>query len=536
MRVTMEMLLSLLGILAAVAILARRLEVAPSILMVAAGLGLALVPGLPRLALTPELVLFGILPPLIYSAGVAMSWREFRFNLRAIILLAFGGVIFSAFAIAAAAHWLLGMPFAVAFVLGAIVAPPDTVAPLSIARKLGIPRRLLVVLEGEGLANDATALILYRFAVVAVSTGVFDLGEAVSTFALIVVGEIAYGIAIGWMSLRLRRWVRDPRVEITLSLMTPYLAFWLPARLGGSGVLATMAAGLFVSWNGPLLIPAATRLQGIFFWDLAVYLLEGLIFLVMGLQARTILDRTDAPEALDLGLITLMVVAVAIVSRFVWVFPALYLPRWLSPSLARRDPSPPWQWSFILGFVGVRGVVSLAAALAIPLTTATGTAFPYRDLILAVTFGTIVLTIVGQGALLPSVVRWLGLANATAMERRREHDAEVAARRRALEVAQRRLDELATQGGVSQDVLDAVRLRHEYRAGRLPANGPDDGERLAVSAELRTELIGIEREFIYGLLRHGEITDEGRRRIERELDLEEASIACKREGGVDLPI
>src|SRR3984957_10026898 len=213
----------------------------------------------------------GILPPLIYSAGVAMSWREFRFNLRLISLLVFGAVVFTTCAVAAVAHWLLGMRWAIGFLLGAIVSPPDAVAPLAIVRRLGVPRRLVVVLEGEGLANDATALILYRFAVAAVSTGLFSFTDAAGTFVLIVAGEIAYGIAVGWLSLRLRRWARDPRVEITLSLLTPYLAFLIPQELGGSGVLATVATGLFVSWNGPLLIPAATRLQGIFFWDLLVY-------------------------------------------------------------------------------------------------------------------------------------------------------------------------------------------------------------------------------------------------------------------------
>jgi len=185
--------------------------------------------------------------------------------------------------VAAVAHWLIGMPLAVGFVLGAIVAPPDVVAPLAIVRRLGVPRRLSVILEGEGLANDATALILYRFAVAAAATGLFSFGQAAGTFVLIAAGEIAYGIGVGWISLRLRRWARDPRVEITLSLLTPYVAFLLPQQLGGSGVLATVAAGLFVSWNGPLLIPAATRLQGIFFWDLLVYLLEGFVFLVTGM-------------------------------------------------------------------------------------------------------------------------------------------------------------------------------------------------------------------------------------------------------------
>ncbi len=207
-------------------------------------------------------MLLVILPPLIYSAGVAMSWREFRFNLRPITLLAFGCVVFTTCAVAAAAHYLLGFHWAVGFVLGAIVAPPDVVAPLAIARRLGLPRRLVVVLEGEGLANDATALILYRFAVAAVTTGMFSFGKASGTFALIVVGEIAFGIGVGWLSLRLRRWARDPRVEITLSLMTPYLAFWVPEHLGGSGVLATVACGLYVSWNGPRLIPSADAAAG----------------------------------------------------------------------------------------------------------------------------------------------------------------------------------------------------------------------------------------------------------------------------------
>jgi monovalent cation/hydrogen antiporter len=221
MTATIQTLLLLLAVLVVVAVAARRLNTAPSILLVIAGLGLALTPGLPRIELAPELVLLGILPPLIYSAGVAMSWREFRFNLRPITLLAFGCVVFTTCAVALAVHGLLGMPLAVGFVLGAIVAPPDVVAPLAIARRLGLPRRIVVVLEGEGLANDATALILYRFAVAAVSTGVFSFGQAAGTFALIVVGEIGFGIGIGWLSLRLRRWARDPRVEITLSLASP---------------------------------------------------------------------------------------------------------------------------------------------------------------------------------------------------------------------------------------------------------------------------------------------------------------------------
>jgi CPA1 family monovalent cation:H+ antiporter len=491
---------------------------------------------LPRIELAPELVLLGILPPLIYSAGVAMSWREFRFNLRPIALFAFGCVVFTTCAVAAAAHWLLGMPLAVGFVLGAIVSPPDAVAPLAIVRRLGVPRRLVVILEGEGLANDATALILYRFAVAAASTGLFSFDKAASDFALIVVGEIGWGLAIGWASLRLRRWAGDPRVEITLSLMTPYVAFLVPQHLGGSGVLATVAAGLFVSWNGPLLIPAATRLQGIFFWDLVVYLLEGFVFLVTGMQTRTLFLHMHEVPWQHIAYAILLTVAVVIATRFIWVYPAALLPRWLSRSLARRDPLPPWPWLFFLGFVGVRGVVSLAAALAIPLFTAAGEPFPDRDLILFVTFGVIVITLIGQGLALPTLVRWLGLAQHAADEQQREHQAELAARAGALNVAYSRLEQFAEDGRISPEALKVLRARHDYRAGRLPQTSPDGIEAAAVATDVRMELIAAERQYIYRQLQAGQITDEARRRIERELDLEEASVACKREGGEEPPL
>src|SRR6266540_2220788 len=286
---TVQILVLLLAVVAAVAVLAVRLKIPPAILLVITGVALALVPGLPAIELEPELVLLLVLPPVIYASAVAMSWREFRFNLRPITLLAVGCVVFTTVATAAAAHWLLGLAWPVGFVLGAIVSPPDAVAPLSIARRLQLPRRILVVLEGEGLANDATALVLYRFAVTAVSVGAFSFGEAVGMFAAVVAGEILWGIGVGWLMLRLRRWVGEPRIELTLALITPFLAYWPPQHLGGSGVLATVTAGLYISWNGLRLISAATRLQGIFFWDFLIYLIEGIVFLITGLQARTLM-------------------------------------------------------------------------------------------------------------------------------------------------------------------------------------------------------------------------------------------------------
>jgi Na+/H+ antiporter len=520
-----QIFLILLAVLAGTALVARRFNVAPAILLLLAGIALAFVPGMPSLELPPELVLLVVLPPLIYSASVAMSWREFRYNLRPIILLAVGCVIFTAFAVAAATHYLIGLPWGIGFLLGAIVAPPDAVAPLAIARKLGLPRRILVVLEGEGLANDATALILYRFAVAAVSTGMFSLPKAAGEFVGIVAGEMLFGVAVGWLSLRARHRARDPQIEITLSLITPYVAYWVPEHFGGSGVIATIACGLYMSWNGPLLISSATRLQGIFFWDLVIFLIEGLLFLLTGFQMRLLFEKSKAFPLHDIVFATALVTVMIIVARFAWAFPATYLPR-LIKRVRERDPSPPWQWVFILSFTGVRGAVSLAAALALPFALPNGEAFPYRDLILFVSFGVIFITLVGLGLGLPPVVRWLGVAQAGRAEHLAEHESEIAARREALGVALKSLDAITDDRELSDEVVKLLRARHEIRANQLPDSlDPDAHDVSAAGTALTRELIAAERKFIHVLLRDGRITDETRRRIERDLDLEEASLA-----------
>ncbi len=526
MEAIFQIFLILLAVLAGTALVARRINVAPAILLLLAGIALAFAPRMPSLELPPELVLLVVLPPLIYSASVAMSWREFKSNLRPIIMLAVGCVIFTACAVAAATHYLIGLPWNIGFLLGAIVAPPDVVAPLAIARRLGLPRRILVVLEGEGLANDATALILYRFAVVAISTGMFSLPQAAGEFVAIIAGEVLFGAAVGWLSLRARHWVRDPQIEITLSLITPYIAYWLPEHFGGSGVIATVACGLYISWNGPLLISAATRLQGIFFWDLVIYLIEGLLFLLTGFQMRLLFEKSKAFPLHDILFATVLVAAIVVIARFAWVYPATYLPRLLSKRLRARDPMPSWRAVFVVAFTGVRGAVSLAAALALPLALPGGEDFPYRDLILFVSFGVIFITLVGFGLGLPPVVRWLGVAQAGRDEHFAEHESEIAARREALGAALASLDAMTDDRELSDEVVKLLRARHEIRANQLPASlDPDRHDVAADSTDLTRELISAERKFIHVLLRDGKITDEIRRRIERDLDLEEASLA-----------
>jgi CPA1 family monovalent cation:H+ antiporter len=350
-------------------------------------------------------------------------------------------------------------------------------------------------------------------------------------FAAIVAGEILWGIGVGWLMLRLRRWVDDPRIEITLSILTPFLAYWPPEHLGGSGVLATVTAGLYISWNGLRLISAETRLQGVFFWDFLIYLIEGMVFLITGLQARTLIARIGHYSISELAISAVVVSAVVIVARFVWMYPATYLPRWLFPAIRRKDPSPPWQAPFALAFTGVRGIVSLSAALAIPFTTANGQPFPDRDLILFLTFSVILVTLVGQGLMLPSVIRALGLANAGRRERHADRVEEYKARRQAIEAAIERLDQLTAERHFSEDVVRPLRARHHDRLKQIENRSDgDDGHRKLTELrdEIELDLIAAERQQINELFRMGKLKDEARRRIERDLDLREAHLISQR--------
>lgn len=396
--------IGLLALVAAATLLGRRWKVPSSILLVVAGVLLSFVPGLPEFRLQPDIVLLLVLPPLIYSAGVATSWPDFRGNIRAITFLAVGAVLFTTLLVAGVAHWIAAMAWAPALLLGAVISPPDVIAPMAVVGRTPIPRRLATILNGEGLVNDVTALVLVGIATTTVAKGSFSPLSAALTFLGVLVGELAWGYGLGVATLRLRRWADDPRVEITLSLLTPFAAFWLPHELGGSGVLAAAIAGLHASWTGPRLISAATRLQGTFFWNLVVYVLIGLVFLLTGLQARPILSELGQYGLGALLLDAAAVCGVAVLARFAWVYAFAYMP-WSIP----ESGPPNWRQPFLIGFTGIRGVVSLVAAISIPLTVANGSPFPERDLIVFLTFSVIVSTLVVQGLALPRLIRRLGL-------------------------------------------------------------------------------------------------------------------------------
>jgi CPA1 family monovalent cation:H+ antiporter len=520
-------LTSLLAMFLAVAmlsVLARRLHASTPVVMLVAGVVIALLPGVPKITLDPDLTFLALLPPLLYTSGVGMSWRGFRSNLRPILSLAVGCVLFTATAVAAVAHYWLGLSWAAGFVLGAIVSPPDSVAPASLRRRFKLPRRLLTILEGESLANDATALVTFSLAVAAVETGHFSASEAGLKFAAIVIGEIAFGCGLGFLILRLRNAVNDPRAEILVALATPYLAFWPPHELGGSGVIATLTVGLYVSWNGRSYIRPATRLQGFFIFDLVSWCVEALTFLICGLQTREIVAKLGAEGWAALIAAGALVSLTVIVVRFLWVFPVTYLPRFLWPPIAKREPFPNWRPPFLVGFAGLRGAVSLAAALSIPLT-AGDAPFPHRDLILFATICVIAATLIGQGAALGPLTRWLDLGRVAARETAANARAEAKARADALDAVLARLGRMEADPHARNSAVAALQKYHGERRAKFladldEANAVDEDDVTA----LRLSLIDVERDAIAQAYEKNLITDESRRRLERGFDLEEASV------------
>ena len=528
----LSLLLAMFLAVALLSTLARRFGVSTPVAMLVAGTGIALLPGVPPITLDPDLILLALLPPLLYSSGVGMSLRGFRRNLRPILSMAIGCVLFTASAVAAVAHYGLGLPWAVGFVLGAIVSPPDSVAPSSLRRRFKLPGRLLMVLEGESLVNDATALVAFSLAVRAVETGAFSPVEAFGRFVAILVGEVAFGAALGFVTLRIRNIVNDPRAEILIALATPFLAFWPPHELGGSGVVACFTVGLFVSWYGRNYIRPATRLQGYFIWDLVSWCVEALTFLICGLQTREIVAQLSLegwPELIEAGVIVSVTV---IVVRFCWVFPATYLPRWLWPPLRRRQAAPNWRPAFLIGFAGLRGAVSLAAALSIPFE-ARGAPFPHRDLILFATVCVIFATLVGQGALLGPLTKWLDLGRIAERERNANARAETAARAAALQQVLARLETLERETNTRASAVAALRRLHDERRLKLLADlSPEPNGDEADVAKLRLDLIEAERAAISEAYEQNLISDESRRRLEREFDLAEASVLHER-GEVD---
>ena len=516
----------LLGILVGLAglfVLAYLTNVPYPIWLTVGGCGLAFAPGIPDVELEPDLVLIIALPPLLYAAALYSDLRELRRNVRPIGLLAVGLVLFTTLGIAAIAHMLIpGLSWEAAFVLGAVLGPTDPVAATAIAGRVGAPRRVVSVLEGESLINDATALTAFKFAVAAATAGTFSLSEAAGEFVLSVAGGLAIGAAVGVVVVWLRVRIADGATQSFFSLVSAYFAYLPADALGVSGVVAAVTTGIYVGWNTPRIVDATTRLQLYAMWDVVVFLLNSMLFVLVGLQLPSVLDDLQERDPARLALYALVIALAVMAIRFAWVFPATYLPRLVSRRLREKDPTPRWQSIFVVAFTGMRGAVSLAAALAIPESVAG------RDLIVFLCFTTILWTVCVEGLSLPWLLRRLGVQEDDTPQREEDK-----ARMVAAEAAIRRIDELADEDWVREDTAERVRGMYRFRRDRFRERlGKEVDGRFEENIDGRSldfqrisrEMIVAQRDALNELRRQGHIGDDVMRRVQRDLDLEESRL------------
>jgi monovalent cation/hydrogen antiporter len=516
----------LIGLFVAVAglsTLARRLQIPYPILLVIGGLVLGVIPGLPEIELDPDLVLVIFLPPLLFYAAFQSSWRDLRADARAISVTSIGLVLVTTCVVAVIAHEAIdGMPWAMAFALGAIVSPTDPVAATAIMRRIGVPRRLVTIVEGESLVNDAGALIAYRVAVAAAVGGSFSLGEATLDFFVAAVGGVAVGLAVGWVIGEVRRLLDDPPVEITVSLLTGYAAYVPAEALELSGVLAAVTAGLYIGRVSPEISSARMRIQGFATWDVLTFLLNATLFLLIGLQLNSIMDGLSGYSAGDLIGWAALIASAVILTRIAWSFTTPYAIRALDRRAGQRRRRVGAAPRMVAAWSGMRGAVSLAAALALPLQTDAGAPLPQRDLILFLTFAVILATLVLQGLTLPALIRMLGVRD-DGTDRERE---ELRARLVAAKAALAALDELGAADWTRDDTIERMRGMFDYRLRRFGARAgklPDDGyEDRSISYQRAVQMvIAAQHRAVVDLRNEGEIADDVMRQIERELDLEE---------------
>jgi Na+/H+ antiporter len=517
----------LLAVVTALAEVTDKVKIPYPILLVLAGIGIGLVPGLPHIDLDPEVVFLVFLPPVLYAAAWNTSWADFKAAKRPITLLAIGCVIFTMCAVAWIAHMFIpDVGWAEAFVLGAIISPPDAVAASAATKGLAVPKRITTILEGESLVNDATGLIAYKYAVGAVVSGAFVFWEAGLQFLVVAAGGIALGLLMGYVFKWVHKLTPDnATTDTTLTFLTPFIAYLLAESIHVSGVLAVVAAGLFLSWNSSTIFSQQTRLQANGTWNTVIFLLNGTIFIFIGLQLPQIVINLGEYRFLSVLKYGAIISLAAIVGRLIWVYPATYLPRMLSRRIRETEPFPAVKMVTIVAWSGMRGVVSLAAALALPLTIAGSTPFPNRDLIIFLTFCVILATLVLQGLTLRPMINWFGIK-----PDEKEYREEEEARLRLASSIIEHIEENYSLS-LSDEVLNQIKSKYEIRIQRLrkgPGNKKMDEETINEFHRIQQELLDKERNLILQLRAEAKISDEAMRRIEYELDLEETRLILER--------
>jgi monovalent cation/hydrogen antiporter len=503
--------------------IANWLKIPYPIPLVLGGLGLGLIPGMPDVHLEPDLVLLVFLPPLLYSAAFFADLRTLKADARVITLNAVGLVLATAAAVAVVAHEVVGLPWDASFVLGAVLSPTDPVAATSIMRRVGAPRRLVNIVEGESLVNDATALLAFKVAVAVTVGESVSAGEEILTFFWDVAGGIAIGFAVGWVIAEIRKRVTDVNTELTISLFSAYGAFIPADQLGVSGVLAAVTAGLVLGYRAPEIASLESRMQGYAMWSILTFLLNAALFILIGLQLPTIVDGLSGLPAGEVIGYAAAVCATVIATRFIWGQVTTTAIRTLDRRPSQRARRSSWRIRVVGGWAGMRGAVTLAAALAIPLETNAGDPFPGRDLIQFIAFAVILVTVVGQGLTLPWLIRKLGVVEDGAEEENEELKARLVIARAALD----RVDELAEEDWTRDGTVERLRALYQFRQRRFKARAgkieDEDGieERSIAYQRMMHEIYAAQRRELVRLRNTREISAEVMRRVERELDLEE---------------
>lgn len=508
-------------------VVADKLRISYPILLVIAGLVIWIIPGMPLMVLNPDIVFFIFLPPLLYSAAWQTSWNEFWKWKRSIFLLAFGLVIFTSVVVAyVSVHLIPGFTLALGFLLGGIISPPDAIAATSVFKNLHVPKRLSTILEGESLINDASSLIIYRFAIAAVLTGTFSLGSATGSFVIVSVMGVVVGLVIANILYVVHRFIpTTPSVDTAITLISPYLCYLIAEHFHFSGVLSVVSAGLFLSWRSGDIFNYQTRLQATSAWESIIFIMNGMVFVLIGLQMPQVirdLDGFTLSEAISFGLIISLVVMVV---RMLWIFPGAYLPYLFVKGLRKIEQPPNWRAVVIGGWSGMRGVVSLAAALALPLTITDGSAFPYRNTILFITFSVILMTLVVQGITLPLLIRLFHLREGHSHEEEEKN-----LRTHLSYTAIEHIESNYAQEDATRDALHHIKTKYEKRIdfiNKKMLTVDLTSHSTAVFVEfnkVQLQMINFERKEIRTLRRKNQFSEEVLRKIEYELDLEEAAL------------
>jgi CPA1 family monovalent cation:H+ antiporter len=526
LRDNLLLIVSLLFIISMLAMLSNKLRISYPIFLVLAGLGISMIPGIPRLELDPDMVFVIFLPPLLYSAAWNTSWHDFWKYKRSIGLLAFGLVLCTALAVAWFSHLLMpDFTLALGFVLGGIISPPDAVAASSVLQNLKVPKRVVDILEGESLVNDASSLIVFRFAMAAILTGKFVFWQAGTQFLLVVTMGILIGLAIAYIAFAIQRWLpTTSSIDTAISLVCPYLMYLAAEHFHFSGVLAVVSGGLFLSYRSPDILSYESRLQAQSVWNIIVFLLNGVVFILIGLQLPAIvhgLGEYSLAAAIGYGA---LISLVAIIVRILWVFPGAYCPRMISKTIRKREKRPSTGSIFVISWAGMRGVVSLASAFAIPIALPSGAAFPHRDMILFITFCVILFTLVFQGLTLPLIIRWLKIESHENKEEER-----LGIRLRMANAIVGYINTHYNEQAGSIEAFTRLKSRYERMAAiassRLTHDGAADSQNSAFLPEYRKlliELVDVQRQELAHMRRTTEYSEEALRAKETELDLEEA--------------